>query len=335
MELELFEDKERAEKTFRVEEFSPYFDFRYVNSTITEGVKFGINVKKPAKPSYLVVGTHGWHMSISKFQPLNEPVSQYLEVEVDMRGRAFSTGQPDCNGYELYDVYDAIRFVLKEYKEYLLSTEIIYFEAGSGGGGNALAIAGKFPDLFSAVNALCPMGDYAAWYQFDDKIKEFRDEMDVWIGCTPNENKEAYDARSGITLLPNLMTNLFILHGDTDSRVPYFLTKNYMKRARTLGKADRIKLITLHGVGTNDHYGNATKKQLGLIPYYCQKNINEHKEIIEIPPVGEFVVGGYLVTKHFGVFADIDKVFRIKYDLKSKTVESLDKDYEFKVVWYK
>ena len=33
MELKLFEDKERAEKTLREEEFSPYFDFRYVDST--------------------------------------------------------------------------------------------------------------------------------------------------------------------------------------------------------------------------------------------------------------------------------------------------------------
>ena len=335
MELKLFEDKERAEKTLRDEEFSPYFDFRYVDSTITKGVRFGINVKKPEKPSYLVIGTHGWHMSISKFQRLEKPVSKYLEVEVDMRGRAFSNGDPDCNGYELYDVYDAVQFVLKEYKDYLLSTEIIYFEGGSGGGGNALAIAGKFPDLFSAVNALCPIGDYAAWYKFDDKLKEFRDEMDVWIGCTPEDNMEAYDARSGITVLPNLMTNLFILHGNTDYRVPYFLTTDYIKKAKKLGKDEKIKLITLHGVGTRQHYGNATKRQLALIPYHCQKNIDEHKEIIEIPPVGEFVVGGYLVTKHFGVFADIDKVFRVQYDLKKKIVRAIDKNYEFKVVWYK
>lgn len=333
MELKLFEDQERAEKTVKQEEFSPYFDFRYVSSTITEGVRFGINVKKPAKPSYLVVGTHGWHMSIAQFQHLDSPASQYLEVQVDMRGRAFSNGKADCNGYELYDVYDAIQFVLKEYKEYLLSTEIIYFESGSGGGGNALAIAGKFPDLFSAVNALYPMSDYAAWYRFDEE-GSFRDEMDIWIGCTPEQNKKAYDARSGITVLPNLLTSLFITHGETDERVPYFLTSDYMKRAKELGKRDKVKLITLHGVGTRVHLGNATKRQTALVAAHCKKNIAEHKSVIEIPSVGEFVVGGYLVTKHFGVFGDIDKVFRIKYDLNTRTVEGIDTDCSFKVVWY-
>ncbi len=335
MDLELFEDKVRAEKTLREEEFSPYFDFRYVSSTISEGVKFGINVKKPKNPSYLIIGTHGWHMSISKFKHLDAPITDYLEVEVDMRGRAYSTGNADCNGYELYDVYDAVQFVIKEYKQYLLSTEIIYFEAGSGGGGNALAIAGKFPDLFSAVNALYPIADYGKWYQFDDKVKEFRDEMDVWIGGTPEENKEAYDSRSGVTVLPNLLTNLFIVHGTMDARVPYFLTKDYMKEARRIGKADKIKLIALHGVGDKDHCGNATKRQMALIPRNCRKNVQEHKQVINIPPEGEFVVAGYLVTKHFAVFADIDKVFKIKYNLREKTVKAVDKNYPFKVVWYK
>ena len=335
MDLELFEDKVRAGKTLREEEFSPYFDFRYVHSSISKGVKFGINVKKPKKPSYLIIGTHGWHMSISKFRHLDAPISEYLEVEVDMRGRAYSTGEADCNGYELYDVYDAVQFVIKEYKEYLLSTEIIYFEAGSGGGGNALAIAGKFPDLFSAVNALYPIADYGKWYQFDDKGKEFRDEMDVWIGGTPENNKEAYDSRSGVTVLPNLLTNLFIIHGTEDIRVPFFMTQDYMKEAKRLGKADKIKLIAMHGVGDGDHCSNATKRQLALIPRNCRKNVQEHKQVIEIPPEGEFVVAGYLVTKHFEVFTDIDKVFTIKYNLREKTVQAVDKDYPFKVIWKK
>ena len=48
-----------------------------------------------------------------------------------------------------------IEYVKENYKEYLVSTSIVYFEAGSGGGGNAYTIAGKFPDYFAAIVSSC------------------------------------------------------------------------------------------------------------------------------------------------------------------------------------
>jgi hypothetical protein len=41
------------------------------------------------------------------------PNSNFLTIQVDMRGRKYSTGSPDCNGYELYDFYDAYRYIMK------------------------------------------------------------------------------------------------------------------------------------------------------------------------------------------------------------------------------
>ena len=330
LDTEKYEDSIREEKVKAKEEFSPYCDFRLVPSSVTEGVSFAIRVLKPQKPSFILLGTHGWHMSIPRFTPMDAPKSDYLTVDVDMRGRAFSTGKPDCNGLELYDIYDAYRFVLREYSDYIIEGGPVYFESGSGGGGNALAVAGKFPDLFSAVNSLSPMADYEAWYR-GDEIGEFRDEMDVWIGKTPDEDKEAYAARSGVTVIPNLLTSVQICHGTTDIRVPFPPSEVYYQKAKALGK--RVSLLRLHGVGTRDHYGNITPRQQQLMASKCKQNLTSHRDLIEIPPTGEFLVAGFLVTKHFEVWTDVDRVVRIRYDLSTRTVTPIDTHAPIRVEW--
>ena len=319
MHFEKFEDTIRATKAKIDEKFSRHCDLRLVRSSITPSVIFAVKIYKPATPGYLVATTHGWHMSIDANVEYETPQSPYLLVEVDMRGRAYSTGSPDCNGLELYDVYDAIRFVLEEYNDYILRKDLIYFEGGSGGGGNALAIAGKFPDLFSAVNAMCPISDYYEWYQTDNELGEFRDEMDVWIAPSPEKNRMAYDARSGISLLPNLLTRLLICHGTTDVRVPFSLTELYLNRAKECGK--NVQVYAMDGVGTREHFGNITDEQLANMEKLCRENISSNQMTITLPRQGKFVVAGYLVTKAFTIFLPSQNdIVTIRYDLDKKEI---------------
>ena len=332
MNFERYEDTIRAVKAKTEEKFSTHCDLRLIHSSITPSVVFAVKIYKPAAPSYLVATTHGWHMSIDANVDYEKPQSPYLLVEVDMRGRAYSTGTPDCNGLELYDVYDAIRFALKEYKSYLINEDLIYFEGGSGGGGNALAIAGKFPDLFASVNAMCPISDYYEWYKTDDELGEFRDEMDVWICPNPEKNREAYNSRSGLALLPNLLTSLQICHGTTDIRVPFSLTQLYLDRAKELEKP--VKVYSMEGVGTREHFGNITNEQLATMEQVCRDNIANNRAPIELPRKGSFVVGGYLVTKAFTVFLPtLDNVATIYYNIDKKEI-TCNKSLELQVIWH-
>lgn len=111
---------------------------------------------------------------------MNEPSGEYLRLQIDMRGRAFSDGAADCNGLELYDIIDACEYAKKHYSKYIIDPEVVYFEAGSGGGGNCYAVISKFPDYFAAATAMCGISDYGMWYD-NDRTGEFRDEMDIWI----------------------------------------------------------------------------------------------------------------------------------------------------------
>ncbi len=320
--LELYEDKERKEKVNEhVNKYSRYCDFIYYESSITPGLVLAMRVLKPEKPSYILASTHGWHMSIRDFVEMDKPASEYLTLQVDMRGRAFSDGEPDCNGYELYDIIDACEYAKKHYSEYIADTEVVYFEAGSGGGGNSYAVVSKFPDYFAAASAMCGISDYGIWYD-NDHVGEFRDEMDVWIKPKNAGYDEAYASRSGITAVENLLTPLAITHGEMDIRVPVYHARNYIEAARKCGKTDLITYMELKGKGGQDHWTNATDEDKREMEIFREKNRKEHRHPITIPRKGKMKVCGYLVTKEFSVFCDsLDRVGNIMYNLDEESFE--------------
>ena len=324
MDINLFEDAKREDKKNgpKVNQYSPYCDLIYYPSSQNPDMLLAMRITKPAKPGYILAATHGWHMTIESFEAMEEPDDDpYLRVQVDMRGRAYSDGLQDCNGYELLDVIDAVNYVRKEYAQYILDPEVVYFEAGSGGGGNAYAIAGKCPDFFAAVNALYGITDYGVWYDHD-QVGEFRDEMDVWIGTTPQENPMAYAARSGLTVLPNLLAPLFMTHGETDERVPVEQARMYVEKAKELGKDGLIQYYELAGVGNQDHTGNITPEQDEMMRRMAAENLTAHRTPVTIPRKGSMVVAGYLLTKEFSVFLDsVDKVAQVEYDLDAGTFD--------------
>lgn len=337
MQFALFEDSLRMGQQDAAEQLSPYCDLVRYKSSVTPDIEMSMLVKKPAKKAYALFATHGWHQAIAPFKHMDEPEEglEYLYVQVDMRGRAFSQGKPDCNALELMDIYDAVKVVRERYGDYLIDPDVIYFEAGSGGGGNAFALAGKFPDLFAAITALYGISDYGDWYRRDE-IGEFRDEFDVWIGFSPDENDEAYRARSGLYLVENLLSPMYIVHGETDERVPVHHSRNYFEAALAAGKGDLVSYFEMKGVGTRSHTGNATKEQLDQAHRESQANRKANQTPIELPKKGRLVIGGFLVTKHFKVIlADQGKMAAINYDLDKKTIDFIEKpDCDYEITWF-
>jgi hypothetical protein len=77
-------------------------DFIQINSSVTDSVKFAVVVHKPDKPSPILLFTHGWHGSVKPPAiDSQNPYENFLTVQVDMRGRKYSSGKADCNGLEL------------------------------------------------------------------------------------------------------------------------------------------------------------------------------------------------------------------------------------------
>ncbi|UVI33271.1 alpha/beta hydrolase family protein [Paenibacillus spongiae] len=301
----------------RLEWSSSYQDFLYYESSVTPGTLLAMNVIKPEKPSFLLVRLHGWHMSMPEPQKRDSPLPEndYLVVQVDMRGRAYSEGSPDCNGYELVDIYDAVKLVQRHYSEWLVDPAVVFVAGGSGGGGNVLAAINKFPDLFAAAVALYGISDYAEWYA-TDRIGEFRDDMDAWIGCAPWDEPEPFEARSGACLAENQLTPLLLAHGTFDSRVPVGQSRSYMRAAEKSGKSPLIRYRELIGVGGEEHTDRLTEEELRRLGQEKEDLFQSHAKSIDIPSCGSFVIGGYLYTKQFVIHLDhIDHIARVSYDL--------------------
>ena len=249
----------------------------------------------------------------------------YVDITIDdFNALGFAYGDSVTvsfsNGYELQDVIDAVNYARERYKDYISDPDIVYFEAGSGGGGNALAIAGKFPDFFAAVNALYCMSDYGMWYR-NDSDGEFRDEMDIWVGKDPDLDPMAYAARSGLSLVRNLYSPLFIAHGELDRRVPVYHSHLYLAAAKAAGKARLIDYYEMKGVGTESHISGASPEQKEELSRRALANLTTHSAPIQLPRKGKLLAGGYLVTKYFRVDLDsLDKIAEVEYDADARTV---------------
>jgi len=327
---ELYEDRLReTKKTDDVFFRSQRIDFLRVVSSLHPEAKSAVVVHKPAQPSPILLYTHGWHMSVQKpTEDSQNPNPGFLSVQVDMRGRAFSTGQPDANGFELYDVYDALEFARGEYADLIIDPERVYFVGGSGGGGNALGLAGKFPDLFVSITANFGISDYADWY-IRDSVGEFRDELGPWIGCSPQQDPMAYASRGGITTVANVLSPVYLAHGELDPRVPVSQSRAYYEKALALGKVAHY--LELSGVGARGHLGNITDEQNTSFELFCEDALNDYRDPPVLPKAGEFVVAGYLATKYFTVFLNsINQVARVRYDLDRREVVFVDGAGEIK-----
>ena len=337
-ETELYEDKARLNKQAggKENQYSPYCDFIYYRSTIHPELTLAMKILKPEKPSHILASTHGWHMSAPKFENLTEsPKEEYLRVFVDMRGRAFSEGKPDCNGWELYDVIDAVEYVKEHYREYLLDDALVYFEGGSGGGGNCYELLVKFPDYFAAATALCGVTDFAVWYRGDAK-GEFRDDMDIWIGKTPDEDPDAYIARSPLYAMENLYTPLYIAHGDDDGRIPVTHSRAYVQKAGEMGRGDLVRYYELSGVGDSSiHFKGATEGEMDELWARSEKNRQDHRSETVLPRRGTLKVHGYLKTKHFFVKLDrVDRWATVTYDIdRGECMVNADSDVGYSVEW--
>lgn len=280
----------------------------------------------------LLVKMHGWHGQVKTTHSDNVPDPAdrgYFSISPEMRGRGDATGNPDCNGWELQDVIDAVEFARRHYRDRIANPEIVMLSGGSGGGGNVYALLGKYPDYFTAARATSGMSDYGLWFIFDRK-GEFRDELEgswaqnpkgwrAWIGGTPETNPEAYRSRGGLTTAGNLLTPTIVFHGADDVRVPALHARLWVGAAHGQGRGALVRYHELAGVGDQrDHFGNETPERRAWRTQAGAAFLAEHRVPPQLPERGSFVVAGLVKTSKFEVILDsIDRVGRVDYDLSS------------------
>jgi pimeloyl-ACP methyl ester carboxylesterase len=280
-------------------------EIRTYPSSVEPGLTLSAEFFVPPAPRPLLLFFHGWHMSAAQSRGagyIGQLTPDFFVVNVDMRGRGGSGGRPDASGFELLDGLDAITFARRTWPSAVDRSKGPYAFGGSGGGGNTLALAGKAPDLFAAAVSFAGMSDYALWYLRDDAGR-YRDEMETWIGGTPQSNPQGYRSRGGSTVLPNVISPLLVIHGRKDPAVPFEHAQAYQREAARLKKS----LIRFYFSGKG-HESEEWKMSIDFLQSF--------QKIPRLKKKGGFVFCGFLACGPFWVIADDPaRSGRVAYEL--------------------
>ena len=114
---------------------------------------------------------------------------------------------PEACGSDLVvsDLECAVEYMQKNYP---VDNDRIYLVGGSGGGHASLLMAGRRPELFSAISSWCPISDLQAWYEHNltDPTEEYDAHIASACGGNPLTDPEAIKQaihRSPITWIQN------------------------------------------------------------------------------------------------------------------------------------
>ena len=131
---------------------------------------------------------HNWNFIFPKFRGPN------------------NTPEACCSEYVVSDLEDAV-----SYMKLVANVDLdrVYLAGGSGGGMCALYMAGRRPDLWTAVSSWCPISDLLAWYRQCNgtRFERYSRHIEGVLGYPEQDAKAAQDARmrSPLTWLQNAL----------------------------------------------------------------------------------------------------------------------------------
>ncbi len=179
----------------------------------------------PATPTPLLVGLHTWSADYrQRAQPYGRQAAErgWLLVLPNFRGpnRASNPHARQAGGSLLaqHDIVDARKHMVEQFN---VNEDRAYITGDSGGGHMTLLMVGKYPDLWSAAAAWCPVTDLREWWA---ETSGYAPHIQAVCGGKPGESPEVdfeYARRSPRTFMTNLAhVPVLLAHGDGDRVIP-------------------------------------------------------------------------------------------------------------------
>lgn len=159
---------------------------------------------KEARP--LVVALHTWSYTFESGYESYDKLCESMDLHMifpHFRGPNW-TAEGCGSDAVVSDLEDAVAYMKKVCN---VDEKRICLVGGSGGGHASLLMAGRRPDLFSAVSSWCPISDVARWQEESTALgNSYADHIVKACGGVPSRSEEAlFQARlrSPVTWLPN------------------------------------------------------------------------------------------------------------------------------------
>lgn len=257
----------------------------------------------------VVLLMHGYTSGTEHFSDLTmERLSRrgLFVCAVGMRGRDGATGKPDSSAREIHDIYDALMHVRQHFKG-IASPDRAAVVGYSGGGGNALACACKFPDSFTDIVSHFGISDYGydpitGWYQ---NVAMYHDAAAKAIGGSPEEVPCSYFARNHAIAISNYRGgHIYFFHDTDDPEVPLFQSQNAGAMLRSAGLMNFTEYYTTDGDAVRWLHGHPDEVETlrHTEEIWCPPvAAGVHAPWI-MPPRGRVKVMGYIVTKRFSIW---------------------------------
>lgn len=310
--------------------------FRYVSSidpAITGlYVHYAYRPPERGEPKLpLVVLLHGFVQEAADFSAavMEDMARAGLFVcAVGMRGRDSASGVPDCSGRELHDVLDAVVCIERRFSGFL-KPGVRCAVGYSGGGGNVLGLAAKFPDSFAVLVSHFGISDYGwdaarSWWV---SHPERRPALERWIGGSPQQNPGAYLARAhALGAVRNFAgSRILLFHDAEDPSVPAWHSQHVADLAQAAG-CSRVEL-RLSDPSSRERWHHGLP-EIGA-PARASRDVWSrclHGEAFSppsFPARGRVLVQGYLVARDFSVWLDSGQTHAawLQYDLQSSQFE--------------
>ena len=222
----------------------------------------------------------------------------YFALVAGMRGRNSASGARDASAREIYDLYDAVKYVQQNFG--VTNKRKVTVIGYSGGGGNALALCAKFPDLVNVGVSFFGMSDYGydgtdGWYFTNSS---YASEIATAVGDTPANVPNKYRSRYILESLPGNFTGGYLLlyHSPSDSLVNVVHSDNVKAAFDSAAKTNyELNRSTDYAHG----YPNDVEALRNVEPDILAKSLAQKPWTF--PAVGSIRVSGYIKTKRFEI----------------------------------
>lgn len=277
--------------------------------------------KNPNAPILMLL--HGWDGAAAAYDGSLSDLAAigFFVLSVGMRGRDGAGGTRDASGREIYDIYDALQYARSQYSVYASQTKAAIF-GGSGGGGNALAFACKFPDAVTSVFDGWGMSDYGrnnpnGWYYNNDG--QYTAAIAASVGGTPAQVPDNYYARDATAAITNYTGGkLFFYHDTTDSVVPVVHTTRITDALDAAGMVNYTNRITTGAYAHGFSMVHGAQSSIVISDMQATALVDP---AWTIPASGTVTVIGYIVTKRFTIWLNqgLDAAATVVYDTAAGT----------------
>jgi len=234
-----------------------------------------------------------------------------------------ATKRYDCGGIEVMDIYDGIQAAIKKYPD-MIDTGEISIVGYSGGGGTATFATVRFPFLFRASMSFFGIPDYGMWNAPGVRRRNWSmpTPVTIAVGGTVAEAPDKYLVRNAGLAAGNLCGRLFeMAYDERENICPVAMQEAFIQAVKKTGYRNLVVNISKEGDPHRWKHAHNSGQLDAAEDRFMDDIAKIDTPMPVMPPTGELVVLGYLVTPRFicVLGKGDDAAAKIKYEFTNDT----------------